>query len=60
MKILMPGGTFIIGTALVLVLYCNQYCTFSNQNIKTTKSPPAVTCPIGKVTIILDYYYIFE
>ena len=43
MKILMPGGTFIIGTALVLVLYCNQYCTFSNQNIKTTKSPPAVT-----------------
>ena len=50
MKILMPGGTFIIGTALVLVLYCNQYCTFSIQNIKTTKSPPAVTCPVGKIT----------
>ena len=52
MKILMPGETFIIGTVLVLVLYCNQYCTCSNQNIKTTKSPPAVTCQNYKSSLI--------
>ena len=59
MKILTRGETFIISTALILVLYCNQYCTCFNlyqNNQESVKSPPAVTFPKTEFQIIINYY----